>query len=178
MFTGSLDERYLNWLYSQAASVKTRNKNRTFWSLFRQLHETTFVAIVPHDENRIADADDLRYEFLVECEDGQGDPEWIGSPCSMLELFVILSRHLAFEMDDPAELWFWHLIETLNLRQFNDREYDDYAREVITETLERVVWRNYSANGQGGMFPLRNPFSDQRKVELWYQLNSFLIENF
>ena len=178
MSPGTLDERYLNWLYGQVAEVKKRRGNRTFWKLFKQMQETIFVAVVPHDENRIADAKDLRYEFLAECEDEQGDLEWMRSPCSMLELFIILARALAFEMDDRTETWFWHLIEVLNLEQFNDREYDQASEFFIQEALERVIWRNYSADGHGGLFPLRNPPRDQRKVELWYQLNAYLLEQF
>lgn len=178
MPSAPLDERYLNWLYSQVASVKTRHKHRTFWSLFRQLNDTIFVAIVPHDENRIADARDLRYEFLADAEDEQGDLEWMRKPCSMLELLQILSRALAFEMDDRAEIWFWHLLEVLDLERFNDREYDTAAQEEIATTLDRVIWRNYERNGHGGLFPLRNADRDQRKVELWYQLNAYLLEQF
>lgn len=172
-----LDERYLIWLYSQVANVKTRHKVRTHWSLFRQLNETIFVAFVPHDDNRIADAQDLRDEFLAS-EGVRGSREWMRLPCSMLELLMILSRQLAFEMDDPVQIWFWHLIEVLNLEHFNDREYDDYAQEAIASAIDRVIWRTYEPNGQGGLFPLRNPARDQRKIELWYQLNAYLLEQF
>lgn len=178
MLTATLDQRYLNWLYSQVASVKTRHKHRTFWSLLTQLQETIFVAIVPNDDNRIADARDLRYEYMGEYEDEQGDLEWMKSPCSMLELLIILSRQLAFEMDDRSDSWFWHLIEVLELEQFNDREYDEQAQEVVASTLDRVIWRTYKPSGEGGLFPLRDPARDQRKVELWYQLNAYLLEQF
>ena len=178
MIAEPLDERYLTWLYSQVANVKTRARARTYWSLFRQLYTTIFVALVPHDENRIADARDLRYEFLAENEDVQGDPEWMRLPCSMLELLIILSRQLSFEMDDPVDVWFWHLIETLGLEQYNDREYNEQAEEAIRVALDRVIWRNYKPNGQGGLFPLQHPDRDQRKVELWYQLNAYLLEQF
>lgn len=178
MSSERLDGQYLNWLYGQVASVKTRTKNRTFWSLFKQLNETIFVAVVPHDENRIADAKDLRYEFLADDEDVQGDLEWMGTPCTMLELLIILARALAFEMDDPVDIWFWHLIEMLDLEQFNDRAYDKSAQEAIEKTIDRVIWRTYEPNGVGGLFPLRNSTRDQRKIELWYQLNAYLLEQF
>lgn len=96
----------------------------------------------------------------------------------MFELLIILSRQLAFEMDEEAEPWFWHLIETLDLEQFHDHNYDDEAHEVIASTLERVIWRTYSRNGEGGLFPLRSSRRDQRKIELWYQLNAYLLEQF
>jgi len=173
-----LDEQYLEWLYSQVAPVKVSARTRTYWKLFHQMYKTIFVALAPHDENRIADGRDLRYEFLAEREDLQGDLDWMRSPCSMLELFIILARQLSFEMDDPVDVWFWHLMETLDLVQFNDRKYNSHAEEEIERTLDRVIWRNYEPNGQGGLFPLRNPTRDQRKVELWYQLNAYLLEQF
>lgn len=173
-----LDDRYLTWLYSQVGSVKTRQRVRTHWSLLRQLYNTIFVAIVPHDENRIADARDLRHEFLAETEDEQGDLEWMRSPCSMLELLIILSRQLAFEMDDDCVIWFWHLLEVLELGKFNDLEYDEEVQEEVARIVDRVIWRTYSPDGRGGLFPLRNPDRDQRKIELWYQLNAYLLEQF
>lgn len=173
-----LDERYLSWLYGQVASVKQRQKTRSHWLLFQQLSETIFVAIVSHDENRIADSRDMRYEYLAAAEDEAGDPDWTRAPASMLEVLMVLSRCLAEEMDDPVKPWFWHLIETLELEHFNDRNYDDHAREEIGETLERVIWRTYEPDGRGGLFPLERPHQDQREVELWYQLNAYLLENF
>ena len=181
MSNATLDEQYLTWLYSQVANVKSRPRTRTYWSLFRQLYKTIFVALVPHDENRIGDARDLRYEFLAECEDVEGDPEWMRLPCTMLELLIILARQLAFEMDDEIDIWFWHLIETLGVKQFNDHEYyqhPDHTEEAVTKILDRVIWRTYKPDGRGGLFPLRNPAKDQRKVELWYQLNAYLLEQF
>lgn len=178
MFDEELDRRYLTWLCNQVAEVKRRPKARTHLNLMHQLHTTIFVAFVPHDENRIADARQLRYEYLAEHEEEQGDPDWMRAPCSMLELLIVLSRLLAFEMDDRADVWFWHLIEVLELEGFNDRVYDEHAQEQIEEVLDRVIWRTYDPDGYGGLFPLRNPVEDQRDVELWYQLSAYLIEQF
>ena len=96
----------------------------------------------------------------------------------MLELLVVLARALAFEMDDPADIWFWHLIDVMDLARFNDLEYDDEAAEIVAQTLDRIIWRRYNDHGQGGLFPLRDPVEDQRDVELWYQLNAYLIERY
>jgi hypothetical protein len=178
MSTATLDDRYLTWLYSLVGSVKSKRRTNCHWLLLRQLYNTTFEAIVPHDENRIADAQDLRYEFLADVEDEQGDPDWTRSPCSMLEVLIVLSRLLAFEMDDREDVWFWHLIEVLELEEFNDREYNESSQEVIASTIDRVIWRKYGPDGRGGLFPLRNATRDQRKIELWYQLNAYLLEQF
>ena len=51
-------------------------------------------------------------------------------------------------------------------KQFTTQEVDD--------VLETVIWRNYQANGHGGLFPLKNAKRDQTKVEIWYQLAAYL----
>lgn len=173
-----LDDRYFDWLVDQVVNVKTKTRARTHTSLFRQLHKTIFVAFIPHDENRIADARDMKYEFLAAHEEEQGDLDWMRSPCSMLEIMLVLSRQLAFEMDDPVDVWFWHLLDEIGLEQYNDRDYDMRVEEHVAEILDCVVWRNYEPSGKGGFFPLQHPERDQRKVELWYQLNAYLLENF
>lgn len=172
----SLDERYFTWLYSLVASVKVKNPNRTHWKLCRQLHKKEFVWLVPNDDNRVEDGRDLRHEFLEVDNPPWVDPDWMELGCSMLEMLIALARRLSFEADGSTEVWFWHLIETLELEHFNDRNYDDHAEAVIDETLDRVIWRRYSRDGSGGLFPLRNPAQDQRKIEIWYQLGAYLVE--
>lgn len=171
-----LDEQYLTWLYSQVGSVKLRNSARTHWSLLKQLYKKEFVWFIPNDDNRVADGRDLRYEFVESYYKGPIDPDWMDLGCSMLEMLLALSRRLEFESNGDSRAWFWHLIEVLDLFQFNDRNYDDLAEETIDDALNKVIFRRYSPNGNGGLFPLRNPERDQREVELWYQMSSYLIE--
>lgn len=171
-----LDDAYFEWLYSRICSVKVKNPSRTYWKLFKILFTKEFVWIIPNDDNRVEDGKDLRYEWL-ECSemDWQDvDRDWLHMGCSFLELLIALSRRLAFETSaDPVE-WFWEMLENLDLRQYNDRV--DIPRERVEDTLDRVIWRTYNFNGRGGLFPLRRPRADQRDVELWYQLNAYIIE--
>ena len=175
---GTLDDQYLTWLYSQTGSVRLRNKARTHWSLLRQLYSKEFVWLVPNDDNRVEDGRDLRYEFLHETGHTRADRSWLSMGCSFLEMLVALSRRLAFEDDGDPKVWFWHLMDNLELRQYTDRDYDDVAAELVDEVLDRVIWRRYAENGKGGLFPLRHPKEDQRKIEIWYQLSGYMIENF
>ena len=170
-----LDEEYLVWLYSQIGSVKLRNRLKSHWSLARQLFKTEFVWFVPNDDNRIEDGRDLRYEFL-EANGLEAPREWLEMGCSMLELLIGLSRVLSFETGGEPRVWFWHMIEMLDLHQYNDRVYDAKAEEKIDEALNRVIFRTYEPSGRGGLFPLRRPQRDQREVELWYQLSAYLLE--
>lgn len=133
-----------------------------------------FVWFVPNDDNRIADGKDLRYEFVDAAELSDVDMDWINKGCSVFEVLVGLSRRISFEADGDPSDWFWHMVENLDLINFSDRAF--FLDEEIDEVLDRLVWRNYNPNGRGGLFPLRRPKEDQRKVELWYQLSAYLME--
>lgn len=174
-----LDERYLRWLYGQVASVRLKNPSRTYWSLMRALFTTEFVWFIPNDDNRVEDGRDLRHEFINEEGVVDPDPDWMTIGCSFLEMLIGISRRLEFEStwNSEASAWFWHLIGNLNLEGFNDKHLvTDEQRTYVAHVLETVIWRNYRDDGVGGLFPLRDPHEDQRKVELWYQMSSYLLE--
>lgn len=92
----------------------------------------------------------------------------------MLELFVGLARRLAFEMSSEQDEWFWELLENIDIAKYNDSVHIP-IREV-EDKLDRVIYRTYRRNGHGGLFPLMRPNADQRDVELWYQLNAYILE--
>lgn len=176
MDTGPLGRRYFEWLCSQVVYTKSRARARTHRSLLWQLYQKEFVWFIPNDDNRVEDGREMRYEYLAEHPHEQGNSYWTALPCSMLELLIVLSRRLGFQTDDEPHYWFWHLLEMMDIRRFNDKEYDDNAEELVEEACDRVIWRTYSPSGEGGLFPLRRPEEDQREVELWYQLNAYLLE--
>lgn len=170
-----LDEAYFVWLYSQVGSVETRNKSRTYWALARLLHQKEFAwSHIDRDENRAHDGTDLRRQFLNEKNlKPQGD--FLAMPCSMLELLVAMAFKLewdSFQMTQPE--WFWHLIENIGLLEYNDANPPD--EEEANDILDRIINREYEADGAGGLFPLRNPQEDQRSVELAYQAQAYLLE--
>ena len=174
-----LDELYLVWLYSQVGDPEIVEPHRTYWKMLTQLYTKEFVWIVPNDHNRIQDGKELRYEFVDTTELTDVDLGWIQLGCSMLELLVGLSRRLAFEAEGESRDWFWELIDNLSLTRYNDKRYMANpltSEKVIDTVLDRVIWRNYSPNGRGGLFPLKHPHCDQRGVELWYQLSSYVME--
>jgi hypothetical protein len=171
--TETLDDLYLAWLYSQVGDVKEQNKSKTYWKLLRRMYETEFVWLIPNDDNRVMDGLDLRYEFVAE-EGVMKAPDWLQLGCSFLEMLVALSRRLAFEGEGHAGTWFWHLVENLDLIDCTDRTRFDIGE--VDEILDRVIFRRYSPDGIGGLFPLRHARRDQRDVELWYQMQAYLIE--
>lgn len=173
-----LDELYLRWLHSQVSPVTAKNPSRTYFKLMKQLYEKEFVWTVPNDDNRVLDGQNLRFEFLGEYEIDDVDDAWLDLGCSMLELLVGLSRRLAFDTDVEPREWFWILIQNLGVADLNDRQYNESKMHELDEALERVIWRTYSPNGKGGLFPLQGIHLDQRTVELWYQMNAYVLENF
>jgi hypothetical protein len=169
------DEEYLTWLYGKVASVHLRSRQRSYWTLFRQLYKKEFVWNHPRDENRAHDAVALRGDFMDEEDWGYMDREWFDAPPSVLEVLVAIARRLSVEVDGEPRQWFWEMMHNLGLESFNDAsQYPPKEVEVILDTLVR---RKYTRDGRGGLFPLRHADRDQRQVELWYQLQSYLIEN-
>lgn len=174
MAAGTLDDQYLSWLYSQVAEVKTRRSSKTYWKLFRQLYSTEFAWIIANDDNRAEDGRELRCEWAAETGI-QPDRNWLTLGCSFLELLIGLARRLSFEAEGDPSTWFWHLLDNLELLGFNDRSR--YSAEEVEDKVSAVIWRTYDRNGRGGLFPLKRSRRDQRRVELWYQLSEYLLQD-
>lgn len=175
MISLPLDDLYLQWLYKQVDEVREQDAARMHWSLFKQLYTKEFVWLIPNDDNRVEDGRDLRYEFLHEFGIERVDSHWMDLGCSFLEMLIALCRRLSFEADGDVANWFWHLLHTLHLSEYTDDF--DLPEQDIDDILDVVIWRTYRRDGHGGLFPLKRPRQDQREVELWYQLNAYLMEN-
>lgn len=168
-----IEEIYFNWLYLKVASVAVPTPSLTYWTLFRDLHSVEFVWLLTGDDNRAEDGLDVRKQFLREARLDQ-DPPWLSIGCSVLEMLIAFSERASFETEISSRDWFWIFLENLNLSELNDASsrVTDKAYHIIN----KFVWRDYEYSGQGGLFPLRNPRRDQRKLEIWYQFCDYLID--
>lgn len=171
-----LDEEYFVWLHSQISIVKSRSRVRNHWSLLKALYNKEFVWVVSNDDNRAADGLDLRDEFLHEADIMNPDPAWVHLGCSVLEMLIGLSRRLSFEAEGGPRDWFWTLIRNLGLFGYNDHNWIGAVEYEVDLILETLIWRNYAPDGNGGLFPLERARDDQRKIEIWYQMHSYLLE--
>jgi len=171
------DEEYFKWLYGQIAYPKVKNPARTHWAFAKHLYTREFLWFVPNDDNRAEDGRDLRMEFVQLVDEVHPYDDWMHRGCSMLELLVALSRQLAFLSSGNAREWFWEMVENLgiSISHTSDSHYNHEIQEQVDDALNRVIFRTYGANGDGGLFPLVDPKKDQRGVEIWYQLNSYLV---
>lgn len=177
MMNAILEERYFEWLYGQINDPDIERQNLSYWNLARQLHNKEFVYIVANDDNRWVDGRRLREEFLEDWDEETIPEVWISLACSMLEMLIALSRRLEFQTDDASESWFWILIRNLDLFKYSDLHYNKAAREDIDDVLDTVIWRKYSYSGEGGLFPLQRADMDQRQLEIWFQMHTYLLAN-
>jgi hypothetical protein len=173
-----IDDRYFEWLYGQIGAVSNRNPARSYWNLCRKLFQTEFFWSVPNDDNRVEDGKDLRHEFIGEQGSVVVDPDWMDLGCSVFEMMVGLARRAYFQTDKPeTDGWFRKFLVNLGLDMYTDANYNEVSERYVDEILDRFINRHYRRNGRGGLFPLENPNGDQTKVELWYQMHAYIIEN-
>lgn len=176
------DEAYFQWLYHFIGVLSDLNINNTHWLLAEQLHNKTFEWSVSNDDNRAMDGIQLRETFFKETGVSVVNSD---RPCSFLEMLIALAIRMNFEENvDPqfgVGVWFWRMMENVGLDEFNDDMYTSAqdARDLVDGIVDNITYRNYNQNGAGGLFPLQhmNHQEDQRNVELWYQMQTWMIEN-
>jgi hypothetical protein len=172
---GPLDDQYFHWLCAHVVSTSERRPTHTYWDVMRQLFEKEYVWIIPGDRNRAEDGRALRDEFLNSQVHPIADENWNHLGCSVLELLVGVSRRMSFMTSYSTSQAFWVIFYNLGLTGHTDATmYDQNDLDIM---LDRLMWREYSFNGTGGMFPLKYASEDQRHVEIWYQLNAYVLEN-
>ena len=156
------DDDYFRWLTSQIDYPTSHS----YFDLFSRMHLWDFAWFISGDDNRRQDALDLRREFYQSDYNSR-------NLVSVLEVVIVLSRAFEFTADGPAPYWAWHMIKNLGLVRCSDPLKHP---EKVDDILHALVWRTYEPNGRGGFFPLKYPKEDQRKVELWYQMNAYIQE--
>lgn len=169
-----LDE-YYNWLLNRIENPE-RPIVRRYTELLNALYCKRYSYRIARDSNRAIEGVNLRYEF----GDIFGYPRymidrWIYGQCSVLELMVALSARCENEISGnmDAHIWFWTMIESLNLEGMDN---DHFEPNYVDQALEDFMNGNYKKNGEGSLFALKNTHRDMRKLELWYQMQTFLIE--
>lgn len=175
-----MEELYFKWLYDM---VYDEESMVSYTKLLRHLFYTDFVAIMLKDENRASDGIDLRYEFgEMECLTPDEVTRYIDRrPCSMLEMMIALSIRIEHDImsedscGDRTGQWFWNMIVNLGLGGMSDEDFDRY---YVNNCLDTFMHRDYTANGDGGLFTMDDTPYDLREVEIWYQAMWYLNNNY
>jgi len=172
-----LDELYIEWLYkSFVGATSNPNPNSTFWELAKQLYEMPFTWIIEDDGNRAERGKELRQDFIRECEIQDIEVNWLQIDCSVLEMLASLACRASFESWGEPGDWFWKFLENLGLNHYNDRIYSKAIMEEVDAVVRRWLDREYEKDGVGGLFPRQHAERDQTKVNIWYQLQGYLLE--
>lgn len=175
----SLRGNYLAWLHEELTR-ESKYQDRTYLDLLTAMFNTEFPWdprmpwCIPMDDNRLADAMELRAEYSQLHNVPRSDMLELGA-CSFVEVLLGLSRRLSFVAGGSAHRWAWQLVENLGLERMWDRLSRSKMHRV-ENILETVIQRKYGPDGSGGFFPLAWAERDQRQVELWYQLNAYVEE--
>jgi len=159
---------YFDWLLERIEGT-----NSPYKPALNQMHFTKFEPLVPYDENRCKDGLALRSEY-ERVTNTRLDRREMSRPCSVLEMSIALAERFAFniveggnDVDIPNA--FWIMMSNLNLKKNTD---------LNPPIIAGLVHRKYNPNGRGGFFPLKRPKEDQRNVELWYQMQAYVLENY
>ena len=176
--------RYFRWLCG-LVDIQCR-RGKSYWILAQTLHKKEFYSILGNDDDRGSEGKHLRFIFASEISPGKlrdiiSDLE---GPCSVLEMMISFAMRISSWLEGDADhtavrTWFMIMVKNLGLDQYDDDHYLGYDNptEEIDRKLDIFLTRKYKRDGRGGLFPLRNPERDQRKAEIWYQLNDYLKEN-
>lgn len=172
---------YYEWL---CEIVRANTFERSYWLLIKTLHKKPFFWSVPNDDNRAEDGKKLREDFIRETGSKPFLKEFLDEPCTMLEMLIGLAKRMEeltadVEEGDRTVEWFWTILQNCGLGGFTDEAYEDLGGVAMVHyILDKVLGRTYKRNGDGGLFPLKYSKKDQRKVEIWYQMCEYIIENY
>lgn len=174
------DEEYFYWLCS-CIDIGGRDIGRL--TLARDLHSIPFTWTIPNDDNRAQDGKELRDTFASESP--FTEPTENGN-ASVLEVLVALAVRIDGLLAETntqrnVGVWFDEMISNLGLVIPDDNKISMIDTIMIRANNNVIVGdflvRKYHSNGKGGLFPLKNSKQDQRNVEIWYQMMSYLEEN-
>lgn len=153
--------------------------------LLSKLHRTEFRYSDMMDRNRDMDGREWRNRY-----GGELPPAFRKRPASVLEVLLGLADRMAFELDDEEGIapYFWEMIENLGIN-YTDYQFDNRGKTLdrkVDKTVQRWMSRQYDSHGLGGIFPLESvpefyesdEFQNQNRLELWYQMQLYLAENY
>lgn len=164
------EDLYFHWLCQRVTKAEVPTPSLTHYSLLRLLHSTEYVWLVSGDDNRAEEGLELRHEYAI----FTGDESILkmAEGCSVLEMLIAFAYRAEFVTDDAPHEWFWEMVHNLGLDQYTDAA--ELQETYIRHVLDVWLWRQYSPNGAGGIFPLILHYEDQRQVETWYQFHAYL----
>lgn len=183
IYTPKVIPTYFEWLKNTVDPFVGRGHHDR---LFNTLHSMAYVPIMELDRNREIDGVGLRdiYSRGYGIDKSESD-EIVDSPCSVLEFLIALAHRMDYIYSPTDRRYlsdlFWEILHNIDL-DYEATTDDIFERNPETlqyqvySAIDMVQNRTYAPDGTGGLFPLNNPKEDQRNVEIWYQMNQYLVE--
>lgn len=180
---------YMNYL-DGIVHISSENPLDQYTKLASTLLDIEFFYTLPLDENRVTEAMELRTDFLAEVygitsTEGRLDVNeeaFLSRPMSVLEVMVALAkscedRIMYIPGQNRTHFWFHLMLENLGFEGFADGKYSDEIAAFVEEHMEEVLNRDYDFYGEGGFWPCYSGQVDAKTVDMWMQMNRFLVEN-
>jgi hypothetical protein len=165
---------YYDWLVMKIGGEGPYRK------LLRFLYSTDFTwrNDILTDSAREEDGYELRFMYFDETR--KRIDVFQDKNCSVLEMLIALSirvdRDILWVPGESHQDWlFWIMLKNANLTLYSDDRFDENA---VYNIIDNILSRKYKKNGEGGFFPVKKAFQDQRNVPIWDQMNQFLNETF
>lgn len=173
-----LNKMYFDWMCCLLSSGR-RYSSMLYSQLLLHLHNIPFRYSIPMDGNRETDGIDLRYRFARDtCQNDAVVAKCLDVyPCSVLEMMVALAIRMEEHIMEDADIgdrtgeWFWEMIVSLGLESMTDSRYDP---QYVDYVIERFLDREYTRNGEGGLFTVQYSKQDMRTLDIWYQMCAYI----
>lgn len=169
---------YLVYLVHRYGLIK---EFKHYHKLFDVLHNVDFRYEIARDENREADGLSLRDGFpITSFADRDKVNEFYGQYASVFEVLLALAirvdaEYIGDPMEEHPEKFFMEMIKNLELDQFKDPYcIGDKPFKILDDWMDR----RFEKNGDGSPFPVYHDHRDQRKIEIWDQMISYINETY
>lgn len=183
-----METSYFQWL---CALIHADSFEKSYYILCGELFKYPFWVKVQRDANRNNDGLELRHEYIEEMIESSVEPFEdlsikVAENCSMLELFIGIAKRMNDELmtedsGDKTHEYFWEMMKNLGLDEFDDEKFGEETGACtvqVRDILGNFNERRYKRDGSGGIFPLRHPEKSQKNVEIWYQMQAYINENY
>ena len=168
-------DAYFEWLVERTGC-------ETYRGLLDILFHIPFWYSIAMDANR---AEDGLYLRVLYGDQHDCTIEHLAGSCSVLEFLIALSDRvdqLTSYEHDPA-YWFSYFLNNTKLDKYTDEYFDTHILYDIEcdvdDRLHILLDHRYRYDGSnGGLFVCHKPEHDMRRVEVWWQMQYWLIEHF
>lgn len=175
----NIHELYYEWLLNHTFTSVMNKHRHEYNKLMHYLFETPFYWSIPRDANRYEDALELRDRFLDLMDDDNIEvDQYFGTmDVSVLEVMAALAIRCEETImsdsryGDRTGEWFWEMLTSMELQTQTD---DCFNRHYVHNAVTKMLNREYSPNGIGGLFTIPGCDHDLRTVEIWYQMVWFM----